>query len=293
MTLQILVFGRSGQVATELRRCAEPDVALEALGRDAADLADPEACAAHIAATDADIIINAAAYTAVDQAEDEETLATVVNADAPGAMARAAAARGIPFLHISTDYVFNGEGDRPWREDDPVGPLGAYGRSKLAGERAVATAGGPHVILRTAWVFSAHGRNFLRTMLRVGADRERLSVVDDQWGGPTPAADIARALLVIAAAFADGRGVSGVFHFSGAPDVTWRGFAEAIFARTAWPSVPEIAPIATADWPTPARRPANSRLNCGKVARTYGVERPDWRVGLDHCLAALRPESPA
>jgi dTDP-4-dehydrorhamnose reductase len=292
MTLKLLVFGQSGQVATELRRLAGPDLAIEALGRAEADLADPAACAARVAATDADAVVNAAAYTAVDKAESEEALAAVINGDAPGAMARAAAARGLPFLHVSTDYVFDGAGDRPWREDDPVAPLGAYGRSKLAGERAVAAAGGPHVLLRTAWVFSAHGNNFVRTMLRVGATRDRLTVVDDQRGGPTAAADIAAALAVIAQRFAEGRGVSGVFHFAGAPAVSWRGFALEIFRQAHWMTAPEVAPIATADWPTPATRPANSVLDCARIAQSYGIAQPDWRLSLGRVLTEIGEQTP-
>ncbi len=292
MTLKLLVFGRTGQVATELRRLSGPDLAIEALGRDAADLSDPDRCAAAVAATDADAVINAAAYTAVDRAEQEEALATRVNGDAPGAMARAAAARGLPFLHVSTDYVFDGSGDRPWREDDPVAPLGAYGRSKLAGERAVAAAGGAHVILRTAWVFAGHGANFVRTMLRVGATRERLTVVDDQRGGPTAAADIAAALVAIARAFAAGRGVSGVFHFAGAPTVTWRGFAEEIFRQADWIAAPEVAPISTKDWtkdrPAAAARPSNSALDCAKIAQAYGIAQPAWREALATAIGELK-----
>jgi dTDP-4-dehydrorhamnose reductase len=288
VTLRALVFGHDGQVATELRALNGAGLAVTALTRAQADLSDPAACAAAVAEAQADVVINAAAYTAVDRAESEERLATVVNAEAPGAMARAAAARGLPFLHVSTDYVFDGSGDRPWREDDPVAPLGAYGRSKLAGERMVAAAGGVHAILRTSWVFSAHGTNFLRTMLRVGAGRDRLTVVDDQRGGPTPAADIAEALAAMARAFAAGRGVTGVFHFSGAPDVSWAEFAREIFARADWIAAPEVAPIRSEDWPTPAARPRNSTLDCARIAEIYKIARPDWRAGLDSCLAALR-----
>lgn len=285
--MKILVFGRTGQVATELGRLAGPDLDVTALGRDRADLTDPDACAAIIAGTDADAVINAAAYTGVDRAEEEEDLATLINADAPGAMARAAADKGLPFLHISTDYVFDGSKDGPRVEDDPVAPLGAYGRSKLAGEEAVRAAGGAHVILRTAWVFSGTGTNFVKTMLRVGRDRDRLTVVDDQHGGPTAAADIARALVTIARAYQEGRGVSGTFHYAGSPATTWCGFAAEIFARTGWEKIPEIAPIATADWPTPAARPANSVLDCAKIRDVYGMDPPDWRTALDTVLKEL------
>ena len=199
--MKALVFGTTGQLGIELARRAPRGIAIIAFGREAADLTDPATCARLVSSTDADVVINAAAYTAVDAAETDRDTAQVVNAKAPGAMARAAAALGVPFLHVSTDYVFDGSGDRPWREDDPVAPLGAYGQTKLDGERAIADAGGPHVILRTSWVFSAHGKNFVKTMLRVGAERDALSVVGDQRGGPTAAADIADALWAIASAF--------------------------------------------------------------------------------------------
>lgn len=289
--MKLLVFGRDGQVATELRRRAGPGLVVTVLGRGDADLSNPAACAALIAATDADAVINAAAYTAVDKAEADEALAMTVNAEAPGAMARACAARGSPFLHISTDYVFDGSGERPWREDDPIGPLGAYGRSKLAGERAVAAAGGPHATLRTSWVFSAHGANFVKTMLRLGATRDRLNVVDDQRGGPTAAADIAAALIAMARMFREGEGTSGLFHYAGAPIVSWRGFAEEIFRQAGWPRAPEVAPIATEDWPTPATRPKNSALDCGRIAAAYGIAQPDWRAALSRVLAELKEAS--
>lgn len=288
--MRVLVFGETGQVARELARIGRArGHALASLGRRGADLADPAACAAAIAGAEADIVINAAAYTAVDRAESEPALAHAVNAAAPGAMAQACAARGLPFLHVSTDYVFDGAPGRPWREDDPVGPLGVYGASKLAGEVAVAAAGGPHVILRTAWVFSAHGANFVKTMLRLAAERDALGVVDDQIGGPTPAAAIAAALLDIAAAFRAGTGTSGVFHFAGAPATSWAGFARAIFAASAARGgrAPAVTPIASADYPTPARRPLNSVLDCARIAAVYGVEQPDWAAGLEDVLDLL------
>jgi dTDP-4-dehydrorhamnose reductase len=287
MTLRLLVFGHTGQVATALRRLEGPDLSVHCLSRAEADLADPAACEARIWETDAHVVVNAAAYTAVDKAEADEARAHAVNAVAPGRMAVAAASRDLPFLHISTDYVFDGSGTRPWCEDDPVAPLCAYGRTKLAGEQAVIAAAGPHAVLRTAWVFSPYGTNFVKSMLHHGAVRDRLTVVDDQYGGPTPAESIAEALVTIAQAFAAGRGTSGVFHFSGAPAVSWFGFAREIFKRTNWPRLPEIAPITTADWQTPAQRPANSRLDCSRITQIYGLNQPDWRTGLDCCLAAL------
>lgn len=279
------MFGATGQVAAEVLRRAG-DVEVTALARAGADLSDPEACAAIVAEAEADAVLNAAAWTAVDDAEAREAEARIVNAAAPGALARAAAARGLPFLHLSTDYVFDGSRG-PWAETDAPAPLSAYGRTKLEGERAVAAAGGPHVVLRTSWVFSAHGKNFAKTMLRLGAERDRLRVVDDQQGGPTPAAAIADASLAILGAFHAGRGVSGVFHFAGAPAVSWRGFAEAIFAAAGLAVA--VDPIATADWPTPARRPLDSRLDCGKLEAAYGIAPPDWRAGLADVVKELRP----
>lgn len=294
MTLRLLVFGRTGQVATELLRLAGPGLAVEALGREQADLSDPAACAAAVDRAQADAVVNAAAWTAVDRAEAEEAAAHVVNAAAPGAMALACAARGLPFLHVSTDYVFDGVSDAPRAEDAPVGPLNAYGRSKLAGERAVAAAGGPHVILRTSWVFAGHGANFVAMMLRLGATRPRLTVVDDQVGGPTPAAAVAAALAAIAQAFAEGRGRSGVYHFAGAPELSRRGFAEAVFdaAVARGGARPEVTAIRTADWPTPAARPLNARLDCAKIARDYGLARPDWRTALGPAVAELTGGAP-
>jgi dTDP-4-dehydrorhamnose reductase len=284
--IRVLVFGQTGQVATELARQAGPDIAMVCMGRDRADLSDPAACAALVTAADADVVINAAAYTAVDKAETEEALATTINGTAPGAMARACAARGIPFLHISTDYVFDGSGTRPWQPDDATGPLGAYGRSKLAGEDAVRAAGGPHAILRTSWVFSAHGANFVKTMLRLGAEREKLTIVADQVGGPTAVADIAAALLTMARAFHAGLGTTGTYHFSGTPDVSWADFAREIFAQSGLTCT--VEDIHTSAYPTPAKRPANSRMDCTALSRDYAIERPDWRISLAHVLSDLK-----
>lgn len=280
VAVKALVFGQTGQVARELARRLPLGVSAQFLGRDRADLSDPAACAAAIAATDADVVINAAAWTAVDKAEAEEAAALVVNGDAPGAMARAAAARGLPFLHISTDYVFNGAGDQPFGVADPTVPLGAYGRTKLAGEQAVQAAGGRFVILRTSWVVSAHGSNFVKTMLRLGATRDSLNVVADQIGGPTPAADIADALYATAAGLLAGK-PGGVLHFAGAPDCSWADFARAIMARAGLACV--VHDIPSSAYPTPAKRPLNSRLDCSGLA-AFGIVRPDWRAGLDKIL---------
>lgn len=286
--MRALVFGSNGQVGTELMRAASArGFDARPLVRADADLSDPAAIARAIATSDADIVLNAAAYTAVDKAEEERDLAFAVNATAPGAMARACADRGIPLLHVSTDYVFDGSGSRPWRESDPVAPLGAYGASKLAGERAVAETGAEAVILRTAWVFSAHGGNFVKTMLRVGQGRDEMRVVADQFGGPTPARAIAGALWTIAAAFRDGQGATGIFHFAGAPATSWADFAEAIFVRSGWSTVPSVTRIATADWPTPTSRPANSVLDCSAIAAAYGIAQPDWQRGLDDVISEL------
>ncbi len=280
--MTILVFGKTGQVATELQR--QGDVV--ALGRDAADLTEPEACAAAIRRVGPAAVINAAAYTAVDKAEVEESLATTINGAAPGAMTRAAAELGVPFLHISTDYVFNGTGDRPWLPEDVPGPLGAYGRSKLAGETAIHAAGGQWAVLRTSWVFSAHGANFVKTMLRLGAERDALRVVDDQIGGPTAAADIAAALLAMAARMRDDPAKGGTHHFSGAPSVSWAEFAAEIFAQAGL-SV-EVTPIPASEYPTPAQRPANSRLDCTSLEQEFAIARPDWKTSLAAVLAELK-----
>lgn len=279
VAVKVLVFGQTGQVA---RRLPE-GVTAEFLGRDRADLSDPAACAAAIMACDADAVINAAAWTAVDKAEAGEAAALVVNGAAPGSMARACAARGLPFLHISTDYVFDGSGDQPFAVDHPVAPLGAYGRTKLAGERAVQAAGGMHVILRTSWVVSAHGSNFVKTMLRLGAERESLNVVADQIGGPTPAADIADALYAMAVGLLAGK-PGGVQHFAGGPDCSWADFARQIMARAGLACV--VHDIPSSAYQTPAKRPLNSRLDCSGLA-AFGLARPDWHRGLDKILQEL------
>ena len=282
--MKLLVFGQTGQVAQELARRVPPGVQAVFLSREQADLANPAACAAVIMAADVAAVINAAAWTAVDKAEADEADATVVNGDAPAAMARACAARGLPFVHISSDYVFDGAGDQPFGVDHPTGPLGAYGRSKLAGEIGVRAAGGPHVILRTSWVFSAQGANFVKTMLRLGADHDSLNVVADQIGGPTPAAAIADAVFVAARAMVDGA-VGGTYHFAGAPDVSWAGFARQIMQSAGLACA--VTDIPTEAYPTPAKRPLNSRLDCNSFQRDFGVMRPDWRAGLGDIIQEL------
>ncbi|WP_256947369.1 dTDP-4-dehydrorhamnose reductase [Haematobacter genomosp. 1] len=283
--MRLLVIGRTGQLATELQDRAGAALEITTLPRDKVDLTDPESAARAIREAEADAVINAAAYTAVDKAEAEEETARLVNAAAPAAMARAAAGRGLPFLHVSTDYVFAGDGTAAWKPDDPTGPLGVYGRTKLEGEEGVRDAGGTSAILRTSWVFSAHGANFVKTMLRLGRERERLTVVADQVGGPTPAADIADALIVMARGLIADPGKTGTYHFSGAPDVSWADFAREIFLQAGLKV--DVADIPTSAYPTPARRPANSRLDCSSLTAGFGIPRPDWRQGLAAVLKQL------
>jgi dTDP-4-dehydrorhamnose reductase len=262
-----------------------PDVTATFLSRSQADLADPDRCAAAIAAHDADAVINAAAWTAVDKAETDEAAAIVVNGDSPAAMARACAANEVPFLSVSTDYVFDGQGVSPFTPDDPTAPLNAYGRSKLVGEDAIRQSGARHLILRTSWVVSAHGSNFVKTMLRLGAERDSLNVVADQHGAPTPAAAIADALISAARAMANGA-QGGTHHFAGTPDTTWAEFARAIMSTAGLGCI--INDIPSSAYPTPARRPQNSRLDCTAFTRDFGIPRPDWRKGLADILQELR-----
>ena len=280
--MKLLVFGQTGQVARELARIA-PEALF--LGRDQADLSDPAACAAAIRTHRPDAVINAAAWTAVDRAETEEAAAMVVNSHAPGAMAQACADLGAPLVQISTDYVFDGAGSLPFRPSDPTAPLGAYGRSKLAGEEAVRASGARHVILRTSWVFSAHGANFVKTMLRLGADRPALRVVADQIGGPTPADAIAEACLTLARALRDGA-AGGTHHLSGAPETSWAGFARETFALAGMATLVEDIPSSA--YPTPARRPLNSRLDCAALTAEFGITQPQWRAGLARVIAELK-----
>ena len=279
--MTVLVFGQTGQLAQELDRAG----GVICLGRDRADFTDPAACAARVAEADVQGVIIAAAYTGVDKAEEDEAQARQVNAETPGAIAHACAVRGLPLVHVSTDYVFDGSGTVPRTPTDETGPLGAYGRTKLAGEDAVRAAGGTHAILRTSWVVSAHGNNFVKTMLRLGAEREALTVVADQVGGPTPAADLAAACLGAVRGLIDDPGKTGTYHFAGAPDVSWADFARDIFAQAGLGCVVEDIP--TSQYPTPARRPLNSRLDCSDFETVFGIKRPDWRVSLRAILNEL------
>ncbi|WP_313137860.1 dTDP-4-dehydrorhamnose reductase [Paracoccus jeotgali] len=278
----LLVFGQTGQVARELARLIPQAVFA---GRDRADLTDPAACAALIDATRPAAVINAAAYTAVDAAETDADTARLVNTDAPGAMAAACAALAIPFVHISTDYVFDGSGDAPRAEDAPTAPLSVYGQTKLDGEAAIRASGAQAAILRTSWVFSAHGSNFVKTMRRLGAERDSLSIVADQIGGPTAAADIAGAVVTMARAMQADRAAGGLYHFAGTPDTSWAGFAREIFAQSDIACT--VTEIPSSAYPTPARRPLNSRLSCAAIARDFGIQRPDWRAALRQVIKEL------
>ena len=290
--MRLLVTGRDGQVARALRAGAGGDREIVALGRPALDLSRPDGLAAILAREKPDVIVNAAAYTMVDKAEQEEALATVINGEAAGALAKAAADLGVPIIQISTDYVFDGAKAGPYVECDPVAPVNAYGRSKLAGERAVAAASPRHAILRTSWVYDGEGKNFLKTMLRLADTREELGVVADQIGAPSYAPDIADAVAAVAcnlAADGDARR-AGVFHMTGGGETSWAGFAREIFRLSAQMGGPSarVREIATADYPTPAKRPANSRLNCDRLAATHGVRLPEWRDALQRCMRDMR-----
>jgi dTDP-4-dehydrorhamnose reductase len=281
----ILIFGKTGQVATELQRLS----GVVALGRDDVDFSDPKACVVAIRELAPKAVINAAAYTAVDRAEDEEHLANIINGDAPTAMAKACAALDIPLVHISTDYVFSGMGNTPYRPDDVTEPQNAYGRSKLIGEVGVRESGAVHAILRTSWVVSAHGVNFIKTMLRLSETRGALSIVSDQIGGPTPAREIATACLQIANQLIQEPSKSGIYHFSGAPEVSWAEFATEIFTQA--DQLVSITSIPTAEYPTPAKRPLNSRMDCRSTEQVFGVARPDWHDGLKEILKDLKVTS--
>jgi dTDP-4-dehydrorhamnose reductase len=287
----ILVTGGAGQLGIELARARLPEGwAVVALDRAGLDLTDTAAIAAKVAERDWAAVVNGAAYTAVDKAESDPVTAWVVNALAPAALAAACAGAGIPIVQVSTDYVFDGDKQGAWQVDDPVAPLGVYGASKLGGELAVRTSGARHAIVRTAWVVSAHGTNFVKTMLRVGAQRDRLGVVDDQIGSPTSAADLAAALLTIAIRLVeDDEAPNGTFHFSNAGAVSWAGFAAEIFAQSGARGGPVAAvdPITTADYPTPARRPANSLLDTHAIRAAYGIEPRPWAEALGDILDDL------
>jgi dTDP-4-dehydrorhamnose reductase len=289
--VKLLVTGRDGQLARGLAETAGAGVQVVAIGRPELDLADEKSVAAAVARERPDIVVNAAAYTAVDKAETESALAHAVNALGAQHVAKACAASAIPIIHISTDYVFDGTKSDPYLEDDPTAPINVYGRTKLEGERRVAKACERHLILRTAWVHSPWGVNFVKTMLRLATTRPNIGVVADQKGSPTYAPHLAAIVLAIAARVtADPGGVRwGVYHAVGGGETTWSGFAREIFRHAAEQGLPaaEVAAIATAAYPTPARRPANSRLNCDRLRLLLGVELPDWRVGAQDCVTRI------
>lgn len=293
--MKILVTGREGQVAQSLaERAGSHELVFAA--RPGFDLLDPASIEATIADVRPEMIISAAAYTAVDQAEDEPERAMAANGEAPGVIGRAAAKIGAPVLHLSTDYVFDGSGERAWTEDDPTGPIGTYGRTKLAGEEAVASSGARYAILRTAWVYSPFGNNFVKTMLRLAETRDALNVVADQFGNPTSALDIADALMAVVSRWRDApeHGANTVYHVAGRGTTNWADFARAIFAESAKQGGPgcTVTSIATAEYPTKAVRPANSRLDCTRFERTFDYRAPKWECSLANMLEGFFPIAP-
>jgi dTDP-4-dehydrorhamnose reductase len=290
--VKILITGRKGQLARGLVEAADgSDVELVSVGRPALDLGDEKSVTALVLRERPDVVVNTAAYTAVDKAESEPALAETINALGAEYVARACAAHLIPIIHISTDFVFNGTKNVPYRETDPTGPINAYGRSKLEGELRVAKACERHLILRTAWLHSPWDSNFLKTMLRLAVERPTIGVVDDQKGSPTYALHLAEAVLAIARrVVADPLKTPwGIYHVVGAGETTWFGFAQEIFRIAAEHGLPtaQVTAIKAADYPTPARRPANSRLNCDRLRRSFGLDLPDWRIGVQACVARL------
>jgi dTDP-4-dehydrorhamnose reductase len=296
--LHLLQFGAEGQLGQELTRIAGHDSSIRHTVRSIAevDFTKPEQITdAVLGAPELDIVINAAAYTAVDRAESEPALAQAVNGVAVGRLAEACYMRGVPLIHVSTDYVYDGAKPAPYVESDATGPLNVYGKTKLAGEELIRACLDSHVILRTSWVYSAHGANFVKTMLRLGAERDELRIVDDQIGAPTSARDLAQAIMTIAralAALGDQRRF-GTFHFANQGETSWRKFAEEIFAQAGWAGIhARVVPIAAADYPTPARRPTNSRLDTAKIQAVYGIAPPPWQKSLASVLAQLRQGCP-
>ena len=288
---RLVVIGTGGQAATALLERAGPEVEIVTLGLPDVPLEDRETVIEAIGAARPELVVNGAAHTAVNKAESEEEIATRVNCDGAGHVAEAAARIGAPLLHLSTDYVFDGALDRPYREDDPARPIGAYGRSKLAGERRVAELNANSVVLRTAWMYSPFGANFVRTMLRLNETRDEVGVVADQRGNPTSALDLADALLAIVRRLCkeDSPELRGLFHLTGGGEATWAELAEAVFAEahSRGRRLTRVRRITTAEYITPARRPANSRLDNAKFTRVYGLALPNWRASLAACCARL------
>jgi dTDP-4-dehydrorhamnose reductase len=296
--MKILLLGRSGQVGWELQRALAPLGELIALDFDSpaphcADFTQPDALARTVRALAPQLIVNAAAHTAVDKAEAEPDLAHVINAEAPAVLAREAAALGAWLVHYSTDYVFDGSGSAPWVEDAPTGPLSVYGRTKLAGEETIRASGCAHLILRTSWVYAARGGNFARTMLRLAAERDSLTVIADQVGAPTGAELLADVTAHAVRAAQAAPALGGTYHVAAAGETSWHGYARHVieFARAAGRPIrvaPErIAAIPTSAYPTPARRPLNSRLDTRKFARSFGLTLPDWRLGVERMLCEV------
>ena len=297
MSLRILQFGTTGQLARELiRQAPGHDVELTALSRAECDFADPELAARIVHERRPDLVVIAAAYTAVDQAEQEVELAHQVNAETPAAIAGICGADGPALVHISTDYVFDGAKGSPYVETDPAGPLNVYGESKLSGERMMLPACPRALILRTSWVVSSHGRNFVKTMLRLAGEGAPVRVVDDQFGRPTSAADLAGFILGQSARLAGapaGDPVFGLFHYANAGETTWRGFAQAVFDLALGDRAPEVAAITTAERPAPAQRPARGTLDTGKLERVFGVTPRPWREALAEIVDELQAQQKA
>jgi len=288
--MKIAVFGAGGQIGCEVCRAAwPPGHTILPLDRKAVDITESAAVGALLTQETPDLAINLAAYTAVDRAESEPDQAWAANCAGAAHIAAACGENATPLIHLSTDYVFDGRKTEPYREDDAVGPIGVYGSSKEAGERAVRAALAQHVILRTAWVFGAHGTNFVKTMLRLAAQRPALRVVADQQGCPTPAADIAAALTVVAGQIERGGARWGTYHFAGDIPISWHGFAEAIFDLAA--TRPEVEPITTDQYPTPAQRPMNSVLDCRKIHDVFGISAPSWRKGLASVIREISDQA--
>ena len=292
-----LILGSSGQVGRELSRSLQSLGRGAALSRQQCDLAVAGEVAEAIARHEPDVVINAAAYTAVDRAEDEPQSAYRVNADAVEELARACAERNVPLVHYSTDYVYSGQGDKPFQEDDATGPLSVYGKSKLAGEQAIARAGARALIFRTSWVYASHGSNFVKTMLRLGRERDDLSVIDDQIGAPTWAATIADVTALALYAWQREQwspSLAGVYHLTASGATSWHGFAEAVFEEALAlqlidrAEMPRVAPIPSADYPQKAPRPKNSRMDLARLEQAFGLSMPDWRDALRSCLQYMK-----
>jgi len=284
---RVLVVGGRGQVARALAGAGWPEgISLSCCGRDEIDLAQPKSVAGEVARRTPDLVVNAAAYTAVDRAESEPEAAFAVNRDGPAALAEVCAELGVPLIHLSTDYVFDGCKDGAYVEDDPVNPLSVYGASKEAGERAVRGILSAHVILRSAWIYAPEGKNFVRTMLRLARESPEIRVIADQRGCPTAASEVARAIVAASGRLLAGSGEFGTFHFCGTGSTSWHGFAQAIFQLSQGPQ-PKLIAIPTSAYPAPARRPANSVLDGAKFRQLYGVAARPWRESLAGCVAEI------